>query len=131
MSQENLEVARGAYDAFNRRDLDAYLAAFDPEVEFTGRLAEVTGTYRGHPGIREWWDDALSVFPDIQIEVVEIRDLGHVVIAKVRLRGHGAGSDTPVEEYAWQVGAWRDGKIVSVHTYGSEAEALEVAGLPE
>ena len=32
MSQENVEVARQAYDAVNRRDLDAFLELMDPEV---------------------------------------------------------------------------------------------------
>jgi ketosteroid isomerase-like protein len=34
MSEENVELAHRAYDAFNRRDLDAFLAFNDPEVEF-------------------------------------------------------------------------------------------------
>ena len=35
MSQENVEIVRRGFDAFNRRDLDAFLALFDPDVEFT------------------------------------------------------------------------------------------------
>jgi hypothetical protein len=35
MSQENVERAYRAVDAFNRRDLGSYLALIDPEVEFT------------------------------------------------------------------------------------------------
>jgi len=31
MSQENVELASRAYEAFNRRDLDALLALVDPE----------------------------------------------------------------------------------------------------
>jgi hypothetical protein len=35
MSQENVELLHQAIDAFNRRDLDAYLALNDSELEFT------------------------------------------------------------------------------------------------
>jgi hypothetical protein len=35
MSQENVELSHRANDAFNRRDLDAFLALMDPGVEFT------------------------------------------------------------------------------------------------
>ena len=33
MSQENVELTYQAYDAFNRRDLDAVLALMDADVE--------------------------------------------------------------------------------------------------
>ena len=32
MSQEIVEIVRRATDAFNRRDFDAWLAAFDPDI---------------------------------------------------------------------------------------------------
>ena len=35
MSEENVRLVYEVIDAFNRRDLDAYLALMDPEVEFT------------------------------------------------------------------------------------------------
>ena len=43
MSQENVERLYRAYDAFNRRDLDASLALIDPEVELTPRIMELEG----------------------------------------------------------------------------------------
>jgi hypothetical protein len=35
MSQENVDLNYRAIDAFNRRDLGAYLALTDPDIEFT------------------------------------------------------------------------------------------------
>src|SRR6185295_11609006 len=35
MSRENVDLSYRVIDAFNRRDLGAYLALIDPEVEFT------------------------------------------------------------------------------------------------
>jgi SnoaL-like domain len=66
MSEENLERARRAFDAFNRRDLDAFLALTDTDVEFATRYMELEGDphYRGHGGVREWWRDLLAIFPD-------------------------------------------------------------------
>ena len=43
MSQENVELVHRAYDAFNRRDLDAFLGFIDPEVDFTSRVVQVAG----------------------------------------------------------------------------------------
>jgi ketosteroid isomerase-like protein len=35
MSEENVDLARRAYEAFNRRDLEAFLALLDDEVGST------------------------------------------------------------------------------------------------
>ena len=58
MSQENTDLTHEVMDAFTRRDLDAYLALTDPEVELTPyEVAMQGGTpYLRHDGIRRWWD---------------------------------------------------------------------------
>jgi hypothetical protein len=47
MSQENVERVYRAMDAFNRRDLDAFLALADPSVEFTPYVVGLEGSYHG------------------------------------------------------------------------------------
>ena len=131
MSQENVELARQGVDAFNRRDLDALLALMDDEVEGAPPLASMEGNYHGHAGIRRWWESLLEGLPDFTAEVVEVRDLGDLTVAVLRNRAHGAASDAPVEEMLWLVGEWRNRKAVWWHSFRSEAEALEAAGLRE
>ena len=48
--------------------------------------------------MRRWWEDLFGVYPDFDVEVVEVRDLEDLTVAAVRVRGHGAGSDVPLEE---------------------------------
>ncbi len=67
----------------------------------------------------------LDVFPDFTIEAVEVRDLGDRTVATLRLRGHGAGSETPTEEAIWNVARWRRGKCVWWCTFDSRDEAYE------
>jgi ketosteroid isomerase-like protein len=132
MSQENLESLERAIDAFNRRDLNALLAGADPEIVFTPRLAVVEGaSYHGHDGIRKALETQMSTFPDWKLEVLEVRSHGDLTIATARGHGHGAGSDIHIEDMAWWVQKWRDGKCLSWQTYSSEAEALEAAGQSE
>ena len=133
MSEENVDQARRGYDAFNRRDLDAFLALVDPEVEFTTRFAQMEGgsQYRGHDGVREWWEDLLAIFPDFSVEVLEVRDLGDLAVAILRVRGHGVDRDVPFEETLWGAAEFRQGKVVWWQTCRTEAEALEAAGLSE
>jgi ketosteroid isomerase-like protein len=132
MSEENVERAHRAFDAFNRRDLDAFLDLMDPEVETVTDLASVEGRpYRGHDGVRDWWRDLFAVFPDFHIEILEARDRGHFVIAHARRHGHGLDSGAPVEETVWQASEWRHGRVLWWQIFASEAEALEAAGLSE
>jgi ketosteroid isomerase-like protein len=134
MSQENVESNRRVLATFQRRDLDAFLAFMDPELEFTSRVIPVAGDvhYRGHDGIREWWKDLLTVFPDFQVEAIEIRDLGgEWTVVAARVSGRGADSDAPFEQPIWQAVQWRDGKVVCWATFDTEAEALKAVGLKE
>ena len=129
MSQENVELARQAYDAVNRRDLDAFLELMDPEVVALPRQAAMEGRYRGHAGIRRWWGDLLNVFPDFAIEVIDVRDLGDMTLAALRFLGHGADSESPFDETVWGVSELRDGKAVWWRTDNTEDEALQAIRL--
>ena len=132
MSEENVRLYRQGIDAFNRRDLDAFLALAHPDVVGVSRVLAVEGgSYRGHDGTREWWDNLVGVFPDFRIEVVSVRDAGDLVVSGLRNRAHGEGSAAPLEEFVWQVSEWRDGQVVRWQMYETEVEALEAAGIEE
>ena len=90
-----MELTRRAFQAFNDRDLDTVLAGLHDEVEAFPRLAAVEGGYRGHDGVRRWWAQLLGGFPDVHVEILEVRDLGEFIVLALRLRGRGAESDTP------------------------------------
>ena len=129
MSQENVELAQQAFDAFNRRDMGAFLALMDADVEAVSRLVATEGGYHGHDGIRHWWQNLLDAFPDYNLETVEARELGNLTLATLRSRGHGADSDTPFVDTVWVVVHWRDKKAVRWRVCTSESEALEAVGL--
>jgi ketosteroid isomerase-like protein len=131
MSQENIRLAYGAVDAINERDLGAYLALMDEDVEVVSRIAAMEGGLHGHDGIRRWWDSWFGAFPDYDIEVVEVRDLGDAVLATLRAVGHGGGSGVPFEDNVWCASRWRSGKCMWWQMFYTEAEALEAAGLSE
>ena len=131
MSQENLELAYRLIDAVNRHDLDAALVLADPEIEYSPRIVELEGggPYRGHDGVRRWWENWLRVAPDFSVEIEEIRDLGDATLSRARFRAHGVGSGATIEQGLWQFAEWRQKKCVRWRTFLSEAEALEAAGL--
>ena len=131
MSQENVETSRRAYDAFNRRDLDAFLPLCGAEADVAPFFGVLEGTYRGHDGVRAYWRDLFGAFPDFHLEVLELRDYGDTTVGAVRIYAHGLGSAAPVDELRWHVATWRAGTFVRLRSCGTEAEALEAAGLRE
>ena len=131
MSLENVELAQQAFDAFNRRDLGAFLVLMDADVEAGSRLVAMEGGYHGHDGLRRWWQNLLDAIPDYTLETVEARDLGHRTLTTLRTRGHGADSDTPFVDTVWVVVDWRGKKAVRWRVLSTEAEALDAAGLRE
>jgi ketosteroid isomerase-like protein len=130
MSQENVEAFRQAVGAVRRGDLDAYLALLDPDVEFAP-LGAIRPSYRGHDGVRRWWEDLFGVAPDFSLDVDEERDLGDMLLVALRVHGHGRSSGVPVEQRVWQLVKFRDGKLVWWRSYETERQALEAAGLSE
>src|SRR5215216_6869002 len=98
MSKENVALYHQVFDAFNRRDLGAYLELMDADVEAVPLRVAIVGDYHGHAGIRRWWENLLDVFPDFAVEVVEVRDLGDLTLAALRFGGRGAGSNVPLEQ---------------------------------
>lgn len=133
MSRENVETYHRAIDAFNRRDLDAVLAFFDPDAEWAPRSVALEGglPYRGHDGFRTWWESTFAAFSDYVAEIEEVRDLGDTTLSRLRFRGQGMASDAPIDDMQWHVVDWRHGLIARLRTLRSESEALEAAGLPE
>ena len=133
MSRENVQLLYEVINTFNRRDLEAFLALMDPGIEFTPyeRAIEGLGPYRGHDGVRSWWNDAFGALPDLHAELHDVRDLGGATLARGRLSGSGAGSGASFERTLWLVARWRNGKEVWWHAFEGEAEALEAVGLSE
>jgi steroid delta-isomerase-like uncharacterized protein len=130
MSRENVDLAHRAYDAFNRRDLDAFLALMADDVEVNSRLVAIEGGYHGHDGVRRWWKDLLDVMPDYHVKVEELINLGEHVLARTRHHGRGKRSGVEVEQQMiFQLWTLRHDKIVRAKMYYDKAEALEAVGL--
>jgi hypothetical protein len=134
MSEENVEIARRAYEAFNRGDLQAMVADLAPNFEYatTGAIPGMTGVYRGVEGIVEFLDEWMrSEFERPRIEVHELVDAGDQVVAAVTLRGRGKQSGVEASWDVWHVWTVEHGKVVHGQPFTSRAEALEAAGLRE
>jgi ketosteroid isomerase-like protein len=133
MSRENVEIARGVHEAFNRRDVATLLGLLDPEVEWIPILAALEGrVYRGHASVRRWLRDLDTDWEYFETRPEEFRDLGDRVLILGSWRARGRASGVQLEN---QPGSWlvhlKDGKVMRQQTYTDRAEALLAAGLSE
>ena len=133
MSEESVAIARRAYEAFNRGDLQAMVADLAPNFEYatTGAIPGMTGVYRGVEGILGFLEWMRSEFERPRIEVRELVDAGDQVVAAVTLRGRGKQSGVEASWDVWHVWTMERGKVVHGQAFTSRDEALEAAGLSE
>ena len=136
MSRENAEIVRQTIEANRSGDL-AHAAAVaialaDPKLEFRSVLSSVEGgAYRGHEGVRRYFDDMADAWQEWRSETGEILEMGpELLLADVHFRGVGH-SGMKVETHSTFVVEMSGGKILSMHAYPTRGEALEAAGLRE
>ena len=142
MSQENVERLRATIEVFlagtSEPDREAMLTKvtelYDPDMELDsseGSVLDVSGVYRGAGAAKQFWREWLAAWETNQFEY-ELVDAGDRIVQlfDMRMRGRSTGIEMPFGKVAW-VYTFRDGLIVHMKLYMSQAEALEAVGLSE
>lgn len=122
-----IEQARAAYAAWSARDLDAFVKVFSADVEVKPFLGSGLGasTYRGHSGLRRWYDEANEDWDELLIEPYEFREVGDRLAVFLRAVGRGRGSHVQVEAEIVHVAHFRDGKVARLEGFGDREQALK------
>ena len=131
MSQENVEIVRAAYDAFNRGDRDAAFRDMHPEFELTWQGAPDPGPHRGHQEARARIEDGVAAYGTVSYELDNVRESGEQVVALITARVRPKGTGAEIENRVGHVWTLRDGNVVSLHMFPKRQQALEAAGLWE
>lgn len=126
MSLENAEVVRQVSAAFNSGDIERILALIDPdfETQVPPQLSAEPDTYRGHDGIRRYFDSFRDAMDEICFHEEELVEVGEHVVVAMRVTARGRMTGIAVEQRLAQVWTLRDGKAIQVRNYGSLPEAL-------
>jgi ketosteroid isomerase-like protein len=131
MSQENVEIVRRLWEAWERRDTEAVLGLYDPAIVWEVRASPLSGSYVGHEGVRQYFREWMEAFEGYDAKAETFIDAGDKVVVRSRVRGRGKASGVEVGMPGWQVYRIRDGLVIRVDFFQTEAEALEAAGLSE
>ena len=131
MADDNVEVVRRTFEAICKRDVDSLVRLYEPNAVFrplTGTQVE-SGGYRGHDGIRAYFEEVDTVWDQMLPHADDMRSNGDlvVVIGGCMVRGRESGAETD-RAMAW-VFQVRDGRVASHQAFSEAGDALSAAGL--
>ena len=129
MSKENVKIVEGAYQAFQRNDMDALIATMIPDIdwELTGREADFPtfGPRRGSEAVRGFFRSVAEHLEFHAFEPREFYDCGDKVFVlgrydmTIKKTGRRAGSE-------WvHVFTLKDGKVVRFREFTDTARFAE------
>jgi ketosteroid isomerase-like protein len=133
MSQENVEIVRQAYEAFNLRDLDALAELAEPDwvMDWSRSIGPQRGVYQGRAGVEAWIAAISEAFESFEILPLEHVGAGDRIVVPTRVKGRGRGSGVVVDAEGVTLWELERGKVARLTLYGTRREALEAAGLKE
>ena len=129
MSQENVEIARKAIEAWNAGDMDALRDLYDPDAVYATPSDWLGGPWIGRDAVMEQFAELRDIYRDSTFEGADVVDLGNRVVVQVAFRGDTRGLALSTG-MAW-VYTLREGLITRLEIFHSREEALEAAGRPE
>jgi uncharacterized protein len=134
VSQENIELVKSAFDAWNRGEFEAFadhVAEDVAWVEVSGRPEGDASERLGRDRLRQSLESLFEAWESYHLELERICEVGDRVVAVVREVARGRASGLEVDGrwgYLITVG---EGQIVRVEAYRDAALALRTAGLGE
>ena len=133
MSQENVERHCRLLEAFNERDIEAFIASLHPSVEYHSAMTVPGGgAYHGHDGMRRYFEDFGDAWGgEYRVEPEAFFDLGEQTLMFYVVHGRGQHSRAQVAMPGAQVAKWRDGVLVYAKAYVQREDALGDLGVAE
>jgi ketosteroid isomerase-like protein len=126
VASSNLEIVQRGFEAFNERGIEGIVPLIHPEFEATTppNLASEPDTYRGHDGIRRWFDSFEEVMDEIRWDARGFREVGERVVVEFTLRARGKSTGLDFGQDAVMVWELRDGKAIRLSLYPTLDQAL-------
>jgi ketosteroid isomerase-like protein len=132
MSQENVEIVKAKYDAFNRGDWDALVfkdAAPGFEMDFSRALGPWRGVY-GFDQLRRVAGEFRETWESARMEPHEFVEAGDLVVVHSTVHVKGRDGIEVVARAAFVV-TIRNGAIERVTMYQEREDALAAVGVSE
>ena len=133
MSRDNVETIQRVFFRGGDVEAEAVLEILHPEVELLGAIGGMEeGTLTvGREAVMEGIDVDSEIWAERRMDLQRVIDAGDRVVSLVHEYRRGKGSGVFVEADIALVYGFKEGKIVRIEPYMSQAEGLEAAGLSE
>ncbi len=131
VSSARVELVRQGFAAWNAEDPQWVLEHMSPEVEWiTPDTDPYPGTYRGYPGVQEFWSRWRNAVGKLHFAVEEVMDGGDRVVVIARRRARNEQTGLSVDDKIAQVFTFdEDNRCVRVQEFHGREGAMEAAGL--
>jgi ketosteroid isomerase-like protein len=129
VSEENLNLARRALDAFGTGDSEAFNACCDPRVEIQPAVTRFEGTvFRGASAYREFREQIDEAWESWEADVERLSEVDDDrVMAVCRLRARSRGGSVPIDQRLVWIMTLRDARLSRIDAFSSLDAALEAA----
>jgi uncharacterized protein len=134
MSQQNVDLVRTVFEAFDRADMVAVAGMLHPDVELTEHfeLSTSPGPHRGLEGLLAWYRDGGQNWSVYEIKLIEAVPVGNdVVLAVGDVRATGRTSGIEMTHRFGYLYTIAEGKIIRFEIFNDRAEALAAVNSPE
>jgi ketosteroid isomerase-like protein len=131
---ESFKTLQAAFEAWNRRDIDAVLQYLREDVVWrTGRnLPDVDAVYKGHSGVRRFFREFMEPWDEISVEILDvIEDREDQVVVRVKFHARGR-EGIELDTHLFQIYRYDEnhrGREFHAFPEDAEEEALREAGL--
>jgi len=109
------ELAKASFAALSEEGVEGMLPYVHPEFEMETLpgIAAEPQVYRGHDGVRRWFDSFYEVMDEIVITADEVTELsGDRALVQFHMHATGQSSGLEVEQKAAAVATMRDEKLI-------------------
>ena len=131
MSQENVEIVKAWYDAFNRQDWEAMIKDAAPgfELDFSRSDGPQAGVF-GLDQMRRRLEEFFETWESARLEAHEFIEAGDLVVVPgtQHVKGRGGIEVAARGAVVWTI---RNGAIERMVMYQDKEDALEAVGLSE
>jgi ketosteroid isomerase-like protein len=130
-TQDVEALVRHAYEQlWTNDDIDALLELADEDIVFrtSGAFPDMQAEYRGHAGVRRYWETIRSPFERLAIEVARVVEVGEHVLILFRFRARSRDG-LELDAAFGQVCRMHEGKVTELTAYPSGDEAAAALGL--
>src|SRR5215203_5778346 len=133
MSQENVDLARQAYESWNRGELEWLLDHMTEDFEFRPGLgfSDIDTVIRGKEGWRRFAETWREAWEEITVKVERIEDRGDRIAALLTFQGIGRESGVTVSVRVGHVATVTEGCVSKLVSISGWDETLEAVGLSE